>query len=313
MTTQRILSHLRSPHASRRPLSRKLASIATALTLSVALVSCSDSKEPELQDAQISPAQIEVINAGDAEKALVTWNDDGATQESTTVLTQGFVQKSDAEAGNSTTPDTRLELPLTTTVTDDGNNRVISTTVGKPHGSNAGLNEDIATAEGFKAEWTSSPSGALSSLKLGAPEESTDTARAGVEAGLTQLMELPIVFPDAPIGINAQWTATTNLNDEAAMSQKVTYTLTDRSGNTVDLKVEITQSPATNELDTGTDAPLKVIDSSTEMLSGTITVDLTKPLPVAGLVDYVTSVTYGDGSSDLRITQQSHRAVEFRE
>lgn len=308
--TSRLASPLR---AFRRPNRRRLRAVIAASTMSIALVSCSDSNEPELQEAQISPAQVQIVNAGEKEKASIAWNDDGAAQESTVVLTQGFVQKSDTDTGNSTNPDTRLELPLTTNVTGDGNGRVITTTVGKPHGSNADLNEDIATAEGFKAEWTATATGLHKSLKLGAPKDSTDTARAGVEAGLTQLLQLPIVFPEQPVGINATWTATTKSADETAMTQKVTYTLTGRSGNTVDIKVNVTEAPSTNQLDTGTEAPLKVIDSSTKMLSGKITVDLTKPLPVAGIVDYVTSVTYGDGTSTLRIVQQSHRAVEYRQ
>ena len=68
----------------------------------------------------------------------------------------------------------------------------------------------------------------------------------------------------------------------------------------------------------GADAPaelhgkeLKVLDSSTTS-EGTVTVDLTKPLPTAGAVSITTLISYGSEGSDLRVMQSNATEMEFR-
>lgn len=291
---------------------RRIAVTGMAAALASAVVSCSDSEQVETQAVELSKVSIKLLDAGDANKATVKWADEGAEQSSTIVVTQGFTQKSSNGTGDATTPDTRLEIPLTTTVTGSGDNRAVSAQVGTPHGSNADLNTDIATAEGFRSDWTAKANGELTELKYGAPNDATNTARAGVETALAHLHSIPFIFPAEPIGDGASWTAENSVGDDTEFSQKVTYTLKSRSGNTVELGLTVEQAPTTTELEGAEGGTLKVVDSSTETLQGAVSIDLTKPLPVSGVVDYVTSVIYGDGQSDVRIEQKRHRAIEFR-
>lgn len=291
---------------------RRFALAGTAVALTAAAVSCSDTQQVETQSVEFSKVSVKVLNPGGANKATVKWDDEGAEQTSSVVVTQGFVQKSSNGNGDSTTPDTRLELPLTTAVTGGGDSRAVSTKVGTPHGSNAELNKDVATAEGFRSDWSTKSSGELTELKYGAPDDATNTARAGVETALAHLHSIPFVFPEEAIGDNASWTVESSVGADTEFSQKVTYSLKNRSGNSVVLDVNVEQAPATTELEGAEGGKLKVIEAKTETLQGTVTIDLTKPLPTAGVIDYVTSVIYGDGHSDVRIEQKRHRAIEFR-
>lgn len=286
--------------------------VTAASVIGGSLTACSSASSVETQPVEVPTAKVKLTNPGTGDLASVRWKDDGATQESTVVITQGFTQRGGNPGSDQTVEDTRLQLPLDSTVAGSNDLRGIHTQLGKPEGTNADLNADIATAQGFVAESTATSTGEVRELRMGAPEEATDTARVGVETALGQLGSIPIVFPTEDIGTDATWTVESAGDEQTAVTQKVTFTLLSRQGDMVNLKVDVKQVPTVQQLDTGGDTPLKVIEASTEMLSDRISVDLTMPLPVSGSIDFVTTVTYGDGTSNLRIEQQSHRGIEFR-
>ncbi|WP_297452288.1 hypothetical protein [uncultured Corynebacterium sp.] len=309
---RRPCSRDRAGH-TKRGLAARFGTAVVAASTVMSLAACSSESAVETQPVDIASPKVELTNAGSGELASVRWKDDGAEQESTVAVTQGFAQRGGNADSDQTFPDTRLEIPLTSTVTSDNDTRVVTSEVGEPHGSNDELNEDIATARGFISDSSTTPAGEVKGLKLGAPEKATDTARAGVEMALQQLHSVPIIFPTEDIGTDATWTVESEVEGQTTMTQKVTYTLLSREGDIVNLKVDVKQVPTVTELDTGGDGALKVVESTTEMLADRVTIDLTKPLPVKGNIDFVTSVTYGDGSSDVRITQQTHRGLEFKD
>ena len=147
---------------------------------------------------------------------------------------------------------------------------------------------------------------------MGAPDEATPTARAGVESGLGQWTSLPIVFPEEAIGPGAVWTVENHVSGNADVRQTITYTLVSRSGDDLELDVSVAQTPAVTELEGGDGVTLRVIDSETETRDGRLAINLGRPLPVDGVIDYVTSVTYGDGDSHARVTQETHNAIQFK-
>jgi hypothetical protein len=55
---------------------------------------------------------------------------------------------------------------------------------------------------------------------------------------------------------------------------------------------------------------LEVLESTTES-RGELTVDLTKPLPTAGDVQYTTTVVYGSNESEARVVQTSGSVLSF--
>lgn len=280
----------------------------------LALAGCGSDPAPETTPVNLETPTVALVDAGDGPGDVIRYADDGAEQNAKIVITQGFTQRAEGAgadpSADSTTPDTRLEMPVTVDVDGSGAERSATATVGTPFGSNAGLNEDIATAEGFVAQWRSDDTGLMRDLAIGAPEKATDTARAGIEAALMQWARTPVAFPSEPIGPGATWTVSTRGGEDVPTDQTLTYTLISREGDVVKLKVEVGQKPTVTELDAGDGVTAKVLDSGTETRSGELTVDLGSPLPTEGVIDYVSTVTYG-GESDVRIVQQTHRAVQF--
>lgn len=302
------------------------------LAAGLVLSGCGSDSAPETAPVPLEVPKVTLVDVGDGAAEVVEWADDGAEQETSIIVTQGFTQRAEGEgaddSANTTTPDTRLEMPVTVTASGTGEDRSAEAEVGVPFGSNAELNDDIATAEGFVAKWNGDATGRMLELEVGAPEDATDTARAGTEAALLQWARLPIVFPSEPIAPGAVWTVESHVGGDSSLRQTLTYTLESRDGDQVELDVEVEQSPTVTELDAGDGLTLRVVDSGTETRSGELTIDLGSPLPTAGLIDYVTSVTYGDGAdeggdgageaggtgngqSGARIVQQTHRAVQF--
>ncbi|MFD5867661.1 hypothetical protein ACFWGD_03465 [Corynebacterium sp. NPDC060344] len=288
------------------------------LAAGLVLSGCGSGSAPETAPVPLEVPTVTLADAGEGARDVVEWADDGAEQETSIVVTQGFTQRAEGpgadESANTTSPDTRLELPVTVTASGSGDERSAEAEVGVPFGSNAELNEDIASAEGFVAAWKGDATGRMLELEVGAPEEATDTARAGAEAALLQWARLPIVFPSEPIGEGAEWTVDAHVGGDSSLRQSITYTLASRDGDQVELDVEVEQTPTVTELDSGDGVTLKVVDSGTETRSGELSIDLTSPLPTSGLIDYVTTVTYGDAAgeeSGTRIIQQTHRAVQF--
>lgn len=295
------------------------------LAAGLVLSGCGSDSAPETAPVPLEVPKVTLVDAGEGAAEVVEWSDDGAQQETSIIVTRGFTQRTEGEgaddSADSTTPDTRLEVPVTVSASGSGAERSVEAEVGVPFGSNAELNDDIATAEGFLAKWDAAATGRMAELEVGAPEDATDTARAGTEAALLQWARLPIVFPTEPIAQGAVWTVESHGGGDSSLRQALTYTLLERDGDQVELDVEVEQTPAITELDSGEGLTLRVVDSGTETRSGTLNIDLASPLPTSGLIDFVTTVTYGSGEnpagpasaddSGPRIVQQTHRAVQF--
>lgn len=135
-----------------------------------------------------------------------------------------------------------------------------------------------------------------------------------------KLTALPIVFPEEEVGTGATWTVDSRVTGESTLLQTTRYKVESIDGDRVTLSVEVEQRPTLGALSfegqaEGTelkDKELDVLDSSTNS-SGSITVDLTKPLPVGGDVSFDTKVTYGTADSDLRVVQSSLTELAFSE
>lgn len=299
--------------AIRRP-ARFLAAVSAAALL---LAGCSD-EPPEMTPVEIPSAEVVLRSAGDGAKAPVRWIDDGAEQDVTLSVTQGFGQETvggDGSVPNPSLPDTTMELPLQARTTGSGADRTVDMEVGEPTGTHGDLNKDLATAEGFRVRWNAGDRGDVSALAFGAPEDATETARAGVEASLRQWASLPIVFPEEPIGDRATWTVSRPVED-LGVDQEITYTLLRRDGDTVDLHVGVRQTPTVRELDGGDGVTLHVVNSQVSMTDFDLRIDLRKPLPVAGTVSYVLSVGYsgehGEGA-EPDVVQKTLRGFRFTE
>ena len=240
------------------------------LAAGLVLSGCGSDSAPETAPVPLEVPKVTLVDAGEGAAEVVQWADDGA-QRNVDHRDAGLHQRTEGEgaddSADSTTPDTRLEMPVTVSASGSGAERSVEAEVGVPFGSNAELNDDIATAEGFLAKWDADATGRMAELEVGAPEDATDTARAGTEAALLQWARLPIVFPTEPIAQGAVWTVESHGGGDSSLRQALTYTLLERDGDQVELDVEVEQTPAVTELDSG-EGLIAVVDSGTETCSG---------------------------------------------
>ncbi|WP_246816986.1 DUF6263 family protein [Corynebacterium sp. HMSC08A12] len=307
--------------------SKSALAICSAIGLAFTTVACSESEQPQAKPADVAVpgVKVELQSRGASPQEPIAWFSQEGSQEVTYHATQGFAQHTvgaakddDATASATDASETAKEdeqpdvdeldydevtmnLPLSAEVTTDGKGRQTNVTVGEPTGTNDERNEDIATAEGFKMTTEQEVDGRATSRSYTAPDEASATARASVESALNQMNDFPLILPTEPVGIGAKWTVSNRVDGDISMTQKVTYTLLEREGQAVSLKVEVSRKPAVATL---AQTDLKVLDVETES-SGQIALDLNKVLPTRGHINVETKVTYGQDDSPVRVVQTS--------
>ncbi|WJY63796.1 hypothetical protein CATRI_08620 [Corynebacterium atrinae] len=215
---------------------------------------------------------------------------------------------------------TRVAAEANTNNQERAATRDVSLVLGQPSNSNLELTDDVRSTEGFLVGWRAEDNGAMSTVRLAAPQDATDNGRAVTEQALLKLMSLPVEFPTEEISEGARWTVDSRVTGESTLLQTTTYTVTSIQGDTVTLDVKVQQRPAISSLSIDglpgamqmTGETLNVLHSNTTS-EGTLTVDLTKPLPIDGRVSFTTRVVYGGQDPTIRIVQDSTTSLAFTE
>lgn len=275
----------------------------------------------------VEPPSVTLVNAGDSPRLLeLATPDPGAAEqpwETTVSLTSGIDQSAQpagsvdpaapASPGGSTTT-----LPLSVAAApapppgegESEADRRVDITVSAGGGA--------ATAEGFKMAWRGSSAGGVDTLKLLAPPESSPADRSAVESSLLSLTAFTPVFPSEPVGVGGSWTSSLRLTGaEAGLRRTTTYTVTSIDGDTVTLDVSVDQEPTQDQLTIDNEVAGSLngqtlsVDSATTSSEGTITVDLRRPIPVAGSVTATTRVVYTGPQPDTRVVQDMTTGVEY--
>ena len=308
----------------------RVLAVLSAATLGVtgALAGCSYSQPAKPVEEPVGlpldAPRVTVLSPGDGSGRVLAYQDLDSEQSLTYTVATGFNQELRQEGSEGAAPEATdtVTLPLQASVEAATENvegqlpasRNAFVTVGKPEASHT----DVASAEGFQFGWRGTDTGQMNSLRLAAPQAATDEARSTVERAITSLTSLPIVFPEEEIGPGAEWTVESRVTGESTLLQTTTYTLDKLEGDVATLGVSVEQRPSLGALSfDGADAPdalqgkeLTVLDTSTQS-EGTVTVDLTKPLPTTGDVSITTLISYGAEGSDLRVMQSSATEMEF--
>lgn len=173
-----------------------------------------------------------------------------------------------------------------------------------------GAKDDLASAHGFAFGWFGNDAGTISSVNFTAPTAANDQTRALTEQFLTAMVGLPIVFPTEPVGVGGSWTVESRITGQTPLLQTITYTVTGMAGDKVDLKTSVEQRPTLGSLDMDDGAKLAVLSSKT-VSEGSLTIDLTRPLPTAGSVALTTRIVYGTEDSEHRVIQDTSTKVAF--
>lgn len=300
-----------------------------ALALAATLSSCSYSPPgPPVEQAvavALDSPRVQLLDAGSGQRSVLAFADIGNDQELELSVESDFSQRTlgAAEAAGYQPPfpvsPRRSTLALAGAVEEaspasDGQqeaSRNIFFTTAEP-----------APAAGFQFGWRATDDGRASTLRLAAPLEATDEQRQLTESAITTLMSLPLVFPTEAIGPGARWTVDSRVTGETALLQTTTYQLESIGDGVAQLRVTVAQRPSLSTLEASgfavaeeleaEDAVIHVLDAQTTG-GGSLTVDLSRPLPIAGEISYDTVIVYGNPEqSELSIYQASRTGLSFR-
>jgi len=209
---------------------------------------------------------------------------------------------------NLSTP--QLRLPLTATAPGAG---TVGLTLGEATSPDPVLTAALAKANGSGAQLLVQRSGAVQELRITPAAGVSDSARAAVEQALRQAVQFAPVLPDAPVGVGAVWTVTAVIDSLGLqISQVTTLTLTAVHANTLTLGVQLTQTPQTSTWTLPGQGGTLNVDAYPVAGSGTLTVDLTKPLPVGGAVELGGNQVYSDPASALQLKQTVTSTVAWQ-
>lgn len=328
---------------------RPVVGVAVALSCALQLSACAQedtqsatsSNTAEVEQAialAVDASRVQVITTGEGEKQLLSYEDlpsdgePGAEQEVTLSVSDGFAQavvpaadvNLQAPAGGDVST---MRLPLTATVSpaEASDTEALSATrairiwSGQPAYSDVDLADDIRSGEGFELGVRANDFGQQSSVSFAAPLDATDTGRLMLEQYLLKYTSLPIIFPEEPVGSGASWTVDSRVTGESTLLQTVTYTVTQLNGSVVNLDVTINQRPSLGAIDLSAEQSGTLNDPATQLTvlnsnttsTGSLTVDLTQPLPTAGEVSWTTRVVYGAADNDNRVVQDSTSSLSF--
>ncbi|CAB0974882.1 hypothetical protein FRC0485_01597 [Corynebacterium diphtheriae] len=293
----------------------------TVATLSLSACSSenSSSKEtrPKIEQAigaQVDTPRVTLIDHGNSPQQLVTYRDDGAQTTRRIKISDGLTHHTESAAQLDTTAPhggdvTSLTTDATVSTTRSDSQRSVTAIIDHPTIDDLERSRDIDSTHGFQLGWFGANNGRISSVNLAAPVDASDDGRALMERFLMKMVNIPIIFPEEPIGPSARWTVDSRVTGEATMLQTTTFTLTSIKGNNVELDVSITQRPALGAIEAqGT--TLHVLNANTTS-NGNLRVDLSQPLPTEGTLRYTTRVIYGEREKDVRVVQDSTTSIEF--
>lgn len=289
---------------------RRVRILAAAVAAAALLAGCSGS-DTDSSDAAtsaattdvslpVTPVTTELVDAGAEPRSPVS--PDSAGEQSVILTTSSTVtqQIDDQAIQDFSTPE--LTVPLTARAPESGDDREVSLRIGTATSADQRLTEALVAADGSEAGLTVTDKGAITALRISPAEAAQDSARAAIEQALNQAVYRSISFPDGDVGIGAVWTAQQQVISGLTLNQTTTATLRERNGDRLTVDVKIDQTPESSTLELPDDAGQLAIDNYTMSGTGTLEIDLTKPLPVAGEVTVGGKQQYSDpeGTTILR-------------
>lgn len=292
----------------------RVLSLFLAGSLSLGALSACAEQDPidEVPAFDVETASVQLIDAGSGDKRQLSYT--GAEQDTGVEVSYGIGQ--DAVAADKVSPEApaggdveQVTLPLTVTAVEGGG---FDATVGTPKHSNLDLGKEALTAEGFRMRWTADARGMVSDVKLLPPDGSSDDGRAVVERAMLQILGTQPVFPTEEVGEGATWTVTSRTTGETNMKRTSTYTVDTIDGDMVTLSLEIADEPTQKELDLE-GAEKLTAEEWTTTSEATITVDLTKPIPVGGQNAATTRIVYSGPNPDFKVVQDVTTATTYGE
>lgn len=289
-----------------RPALRRSSSLAVAVVAALALAACSDADEPgaapssspsvgslagESGDApssdpsdpvgEVRPAEVDLLEAGDAPRRVVELDlEEGHTETTTLELTT----TTEVDLLSSPAFTVPMTIPFTTTVAEVTDDEItVDVTYGAATVAGGGLQkallEQARTAlghlEGLTTRVVLDPSGTVRSREVEVGEDAPDLVGRILEDVVAQGFALTVPFPTEEIGVGARWRVASDISiGGTGATVESTYELTELTDDGYTVAVRSTQTAVPGDTVAG-----KVVDgSSTATGSVRGRVDLLSPV-----------------------------------
>lgn len=258
------------------------------------------------------PVAVRLDEAGaDPRAVLAPTLTEGARQTVALTTRSEVHQQEDGTAeGDFSTPE--VTLPLTAVVAATaGTGTGVDLSIARVSTPDPVLQVALDKAQGSSAALTATGTGAVAELRLRPAEPAPDIARSAIEQALYQAVYSMASFPSEPVGVGARWTLEQSINSRTEILQTTVVTLRSRSGDILDLGVEVRQRPREAVWQLDDDAGVLTIDSYEVSGTGSLTVDLALPLPVHGEVAVAGTQSYSDPDSPFTVRQRTAMRVQW--
>lgn len=296
--------------------------VVLALGLSAFGVGCSDDAEaPATTDSTeplglgkevtvpISAAAATLVTPGDEPLAVLRPTFAAGVTQQVTLRTEHRIEQqiNDEPARDFSTP--ALTIPMTARASAEGVDLVLgAVTTPDPL-----LNKALTAADGSHAGFDLSDDGAITALRLAPSPDTSNSARAALEQAFYQAVYRSIMFPVEPVGEGAVWTVHQQVTGGVMLDQITTATLTRREGDRLTIELHVTQTPRSSVWTLPNDTGTLHIEDYVMEGTGTITVDLGLPLPVAGSITVGGHQSYSDRSAVSKLRQSITTQVSWAE
>ncbi|MGU3434124.1 hypothetical protein ACNHUS_14020 [Actinomycetes bacterium M1A6_2h] len=258
----------------------------------------------------VAPVTTAVLNPGAEPRAVVTMSPTEADQQVTLSTSSTIAQ----QIGNSPSQDfstPALTIPLTAKAGTTTGATVVDLTLGAVTTADGTLASNLGPTEGSGATLTTGATGAVTALSIDPSPDSPDVARSAVEQALNQAVYSAVPFPADPIGVGAQWTVTLEVQSAITLRQVTTATLRSLTDGVATVDVSVIQTPD-NPVWTLPDGQGTLnIDSFVMTGQGSVTMDLSRPLPTGGSVSIGGDQVYRDPNSNTILRQNTQNTVAW--
>ncbi|OZD13242.1 hypothetical protein CH253_21870 [Rhodococcus sp. 06-156-3C] len=256
----------------------------------------------------VTPVTTTLVDPGAEPRTAVTRNISGEQSVRLTTRSTVTQQIDDQAVQDFSTPN--LTVPLTARASGASGDEV-DLTIGVATSADQRLTDQLAAADGSGAGLTVTDGGAVTALSITPADAAQDAARAAIEQALNQAVYRSISFPEEDLGIGAVWTAQQQVISGLTLNQTTTATLRAREGDVLTIDLRIDQTPESTTLELPDDAGQLAIDNYTMSGTGTLRIDLTKPLPVWGEVTVGGSQQYSDTDGTTVLRQDISDTLEW--
>ncbi|RMB78643.1 hypothetical protein AYK61_02160 [Rhodococcus sp. SBT000017] len=259
----------------------------------------------------VTPTTTTVVDPGAEPRRVLAFDTSDSEEQNVDLTTTSTVsQQIDSGAPQDfSSPELTVPLSASTsdTVPDDdaatGATRSVELTIGAATSPDEGLTDALSASEGSSARLATTDSGAITALHITPADAALDTARAAIERSLNAAVYRSVDFPDAEVGVGAVWTVDQQVLSGITLNQRTTVTLRALDGDRATLDVAITQTPESTTWNLPDGAGTLNIATYTFTGSGTLEMDLARPLPVGGSITAGGEQMYTDPDSTTVLRQ----------